>query len=146
MQIRYWALIIGIVYLLVGIVGFIPALYTAPPAGAPHLQATGAYGYLLGLFPVNVLHDLTHIVIGLLGIITFPRVGSARGFSRFLFLFYGVLAFIGFVPALFTVGGLIPLFGNDVWLHAATAVVSAYFGWIAEEPTYVEPYVAVAHH
>jgi hypothetical protein len=25
--------------------------------------------------------------------------------------------------------GLTPLFSHDVWLHAGTAVIAAYFGW-----------------
>lgn len=146
MQIRYWALVIGVVYLLVGIVGFVPALYSSPPASAPTVTVTAAYGYLLGLFPVNALHDIVHILIGLLGIGSGARINTARGYSRFLFLAYGALTFIGFIPGLDTLFGYVPLFGNDIWLHAGTALVSAYFGWIAEEPTYVEPYVAHAHH
>lgn len=134
MQTRYWALAIGVIYLVVGIVGFIPALYSSPPA-TPHVDVTASYGLLLGIFPVNALHDAFHILIGILGIISFRNVGAAQVYSRILFLVYGFLAIIGFIPQADTLFGLLPLFGNDVWLHAGTAVVSAYFGWIAGEQT-----------
>ncbi len=134
MQTRYWSLLVGVVYLLVGIVGFVPALYSSPPA-TPHVDVTAAYGLLLGLFPVNVLHDIVHILIGLAGIAAFARFGAAQTYSRLLFLVYGFLAIIGFIPQADTVFGLIPIFGNDIWLHAATAVVSSYFGWVAGEHT-----------
>ena len=36
---------------------------------------------------------------------------------------------MGLIPGLNTTFGLIPIFGNDVWLHALTALIAAYFGW-----------------
>lgn len=129
---RYFALVFGIVYLLVGILGFIPQLYTSPAANAPHVDVTGAYGYLLGLFPVNWLHDVVHILVGLAGIISYFRFRSARYYSRFLFLVFGLLTIFGFMPQANTLWGLVPLFGNDAWLHAATSLAGGFFGWVAD--------------
>lgn len=134
MQTRYWALAIGVIYLVVGIVAFIPALYTSPPA-TPHVDVTGSYGLLLGLFPVNVLHNVLHIIIGIIGIGVFGSGRASRAYSRALFLIFGLLAIMGFIPQANTVFGLIPIFDNDVWLHTATAIVSSYFGWVAGEST-----------
>lgn len=145
MQTRYFALGIGIVYLLVGIVAFIPVLYTSPPAGAPTLHATAGYGYLLGLFPVNALHNVVHILIGIAGIAASARIASARYYSQVLFLVYGFLAIIGFLPQLDTLFGWVPIFSGDTWLHAATAIVASYFGWVALESTAVEPAPAHSH-
>jgi hypothetical protein len=36
----------------------------------------------------------------------------------------------GLVPGLNTMFGLVPLFGNDIWLHALLAGIAAYFGWV----------------
>jgi hypothetical protein len=130
---RYFALVFGIVYLLVGILGFIPQLYTTPPTTAPHVDLTGAYGYLLGLFPVNWLHDVVHILVGLGGIISYARFRSAIYYSRLLFLVFGILTIFGFMPQANTLWGLVPLFGNDAWLHAATAVAGGFFGWVADD-------------
>jgi hypothetical protein len=39
---------------------------------------------------------------------------------------------MGMVPGLNTVFGLLPLHSHDVWLHAGTAAIAAYFGWRRE--------------
>ena len=59
-----FALIFGLAYLATGLMGLIPALLTPPPADAPPTTFTLMYGYLLGMFPVNLLHTLVHLVIG----------------------------------------------------------------------------------
>lgn len=146
MQTRLFSLVIGIVYLLIGIVGLIPAFYTSPPAGAPQVNVTASYGYLLGQFPVNILHDAVHIIIGLAGLLAAGRLASARVYSQTLFAVYGLLTFAGFIPQLDTIFGLVPIFGSDTWLHAATAVIAAYFGFVAVAPTHVEPAPEAAHH
>jgi membrane associated rhomboid family serine protease len=128
---RYFALAFGIVYVIVGIVGLIPAFYTTPPAGAPHVDVTGAYGYLFGIFPVNWLHDAVHILTGLAGIICSARLRPAVYYSRVLFLVFGLLTVLGFMPQADTLWGLVPIFGNDTWLHAATSIAGAFFGWVA---------------
>ena len=104
-MIRTFALVLGIVYIIAGIAGFIPAL-TPHSADMQPLSVEMAHGRALGLFPVNVLHNLVHIIVGALGI-------------------------LGLIPATNTTFGLIPIYGHDVWLHAGTALVAAYFGFIA---------------
>ncbi|GAC1445765.1 MAG: hypothetical protein NVSMB52_08190 [Chloroflexota bacterium] len=143
MQTRLFSLGIGIIYLLVGVAAFVPALYTSVPSDAPTLHMTTSYGYFLGLFPVNALHDVVHILIGLAGILASARIASARYYSQTLFLAYGLLTVMGFLPQLDTVFGYIPIFSSDTWLHAGTAIVASYFGWVAHEDTNVEP--APAH-
>lgn len=128
MQTRYFALVAGILYVLVGIAGFVPAFVTAPPAG-PDLAVESGYGRLFGLFPINVLHNLVHLAIGVWGVAAYGSFGAARAFARGLAIIYGVLALMGFFPGLNTMFGLAPLFGHDIWLHAVTAIVAAYFGF-----------------
>jgi len=129
---RYFALAFGVVYLIIGIVGFIPALYTAPPASAPHLDVTTAYGYLFGIFPVNALHDILHIVVGIAGILCYGSLRSSQYFGRLLFVVFGLLTVAGFISSTNTLGGLVPLFSGDTWLHAGTAILGAIFGWVTD--------------
>jgi hypothetical protein len=127
MTIRTFSLVVGIVYLLVGLLGFIDTLKSVPPADAPTLSVSAGYGYLLGLFPVNMLHNLVHLGIGVWGLMSYRNYPAARTFAYGLMIFYGALAVMGLIPMLNTTFGLIPIFGHDVWLHALTALAAAYF-------------------
>lgn len=143
---RYFTLLFGMFYVLVGIAGFIPGLNTAPPVGAPHLDQTASYGYLFGLFPINAWHNVVHILVGVAGLAAFPRFSLARGYCVWVFLVFGLLTFMGFIPQLDTVGGLIPLFSGDTWLNAATSVAGAFFAFVIPEPTRMDPAPATATH
>jgi hypothetical protein len=127
-HVRYFALVYGIVFLLVGIAGFIPGLVAPPEAGRDLTIATG-FGRLFNLFPVNVLHNLVHVAFGLWGIAAYRTFSASRSYARAVAVIYGVLTVMGLIPVLATTFGLIPLYGHDVWLHALLAIVAAYFGW-----------------
>jgi hypothetical protein len=129
MKTSTFALIIGIAYLGAGLLGLIPAALVPPPIDVPPTNFTLLYGYLLGLFPVNLLHSLMHIVIGAWGISAWSGRSSSITFARGLAILYGALALLGMFPVLNTAMGMIPIHGNDVWLHGITAALAAYFGW-----------------
>lgn len=88
---RLFALVIGIVFLLVGILGLL-------------LDPTK--GNLLGLFSVNIVHNLVHVLIGVLGIIA-AFTGWSRYYNRGLGIVYLLVGILGFIPAL-TPGGELP--------------------------------------
>ena len=129
MTARSFALAAGIAYLLVGVLGFLPGITQPPPAGSPDLAVDAGYGYLLGLFPINVLHNVVHLAVGAAGLAAYRSLRGGRTFARGLAIFYGALAVLGLIPGLNTTLGLIPIFGHDVWLHALTALAGAYFGF-----------------
>jgi hypothetical protein len=131
-MIKTFALIFGILYVIGGISGFIPAL-NPHHADMPPIAVDSFYGRALGLFPVNILHNFVHLAIGAWGIVASRSVSGARLFGRGLAIFYGLLAILGLIPATNTMFGLVPIYGNDVWLHAGTALIAAYFGFIARE-------------
>ena len=126
---RYFALIVGIVYVAVGIAGFFSGL--GDERATPGLQVESHYRDLFGLFPVNVLHNIVHLVVGVGGILAFATYNYARSYSRVLAIVYALLAVMGMFDAanLNTTFDYIPIFSHDIWLHAATAAVAAYFGW-----------------
>ena len=130
---QYFALIIGIFFLLCGVMGFIPA-FVKEPTVTPDIAGLGfttGYGNLLGLFPINVLHNVVHLVVGLLGIYASISLDSTRLYSGALGLFYGALTVMGLFPPTQSTLGFIPIFGNDIWLHGVTAAIAVYFGFIA---------------
>jgi hypothetical protein len=134
-HVRYFALVYGIVFLLVGIAGFIPG-FLAPPEEGRQLAVNTGFGRLFNLFPVNVLHNLVHIVFGIWGLAAYRTFSAARTYARAVAIIYGLLTVMGLIPVLSTTFGLIPIYGHDVWLHALLALVAAYFGWasVREEP------------
>ena len=124
-----FALVFGIAYLGAGLLGLVPAALMPPPADAPPTHLGLMYGYLLGLFPVNIVHTAVHLAIGAWGLAAWSGRTSAVGYARALAVLYGVLAVMGMLPILNTTFGLIPLHSHDIWLHALTALVAAYVGW-----------------
>ena len=131
-MVRTFALIFGIIYLLVGILGFIPGLYTHT-TDMPHPSVETGHGYLLGIFPINILHNIVHLLIGLWGLLASRSISGARLYAQVLAVVYGLLAIMGLIPATNMTFGLIPIHGNDVWLHALSALIAAYFGFVARD-------------
>ena len=110
---RIYAIVFGVVYTLVGILGFFVA-----PTLATHT---------LILFPVNVLHNIVHLADGLLGIGAFLTMRAVL-FGRFNAILFAILTIAGFLPQ--PLIGLVPLGGWDIPLHAATAILAAIGGWL----------------
>lgn len=127
MSIRSFATVFGVVFLLAGVAGFIPAL--SPVHAHPDLHVTAGSRLALGLFPVNVLHNLVHIAFGLWGLAAARSVAGARFYGKGVAVIYGLLTLLGLIPATNTTFGLVPIYGNDIWLHAALALVAGYFGF-----------------
>jgi hypothetical protein len=130
MNTRTFALIWGIAFLLAGASGFIPGLWH--PAGPDHppLVVDSFYGDALGLFPVNILHNIVHLLFGVWGLLAYKSFSAAKGFARAVAVIYAILLVAGLIPGLNTMFGFVPLFGNDVWLHALLAAPAAYFGFV----------------
>jgi hypothetical protein len=67
--------------------------------------------------------------VGIWGLLAARTFDAARTFSASIAIIFAVLTVMGLIPVLDTTFGLIPLFGHDIWLHALTAIVAAYFGF-----------------
>jgi len=130
MALRRFALIFGIVFLFVGAAGFIPGMVT--PHSHPDVTVTSGLGLELSLFPINVLHNIVHLLFGVWGLLAARSDSGSRGYAKAVAIIYGLLTVMGFIPALrlHTTFGLIPLYGNDIWLHALLAIVAGYFGFV----------------
>lgn len=133
MSTRYFALVYGIVFLLIGIAGFFSGLKTTP-AVTPDLTISLGFGLLFGLFPVNILHNIVHLLFGVWGLAAYRAFGAARLYAQAVAIIYAILGVFGFIPGLNTLFGLVPLYGNDIWLHFVLAAVAAYFGFFASRP------------
>ncbi len=120
---------VGIVLLVLGIAGFIPGLLQAPLIGDPALIVDQFYGRVFGLFPVNVLHNIVRIALGIWGIAAAKSLTDSVRYCRSVSVFYVVLMLMGLVPGLNTVFGLVPLHSHNIWFSALTALALGYFGY-----------------
>lgn len=107
--------IFGAVYLLVGLLGF------AVTGGVGFLATKG--GLLLGIFEVNPLHNIAHLLIGAaLLIAALSSVSAAKGVNTTVGAVYLLLGIVGF----FLVGtdlNILALNTPDHFLHLASAIV-----------------------
>lgn len=130
MNTKRMAMIFGIVFLAIGILGFVPGMVQPPAADDPDVAFDAGHGRLMGLFPVNVLHNIVHILFGLWGLAAARSFDGARGYFKVVAVAYALLAVMGLLPPpASTTFGLVPIHHHDVWLHAALALVAAYFGF-----------------
>ena len=130
---RYFTLLVGVAFLAAGIAGFIPFFTPPAPAGAPHLTISTSYGLLLGLFPVNIVHNFFHFSVGVFGVLSFREYARARRFCQFLGITLGILTVMGMIPTLNVVFGIWPLYGHAIWLHGVEAVIGVYLGFFANQ-------------
>ena len=109
------------VYLLVGIVGFVPPLLTGNLPGV-----IGPFsGYLLGLFAVNWFHSLAHLAIGAAGLAVHRSFSASRAYALVIGAAYAALFLLGILSGgVGTLGGLLPLNELDDALHAVTALAA----------------------
>lgn len=113
-MVRRVAMVFGIVFLLVGILGFVSP-------GGMSMGADPTPAMLLGLFPVNMLHNVVHLLFGVWGLVASRSFAGAKLYAQVGGVVYLVLALCGlFIPTTF---GLIPIGGNDIWLHALFGIV-----------------------
>lgn len=115
------ALVFGIVFLLVGILGLLTE------NGMSMNADMETSGMLLGLFPVNLLHNLVHLAFGVWGLLAARSHDGARTFGKVGAVVYAVLVLLAFVDP--TTFGLVPIGGNDIWLHAILAIGLAWIGF-----------------
>ena len=118
------ALVFGAVFVVVGLAGFLVS------GGHPAAGTTG--GALLGLFQVNVLHNIVHLAIGVAMIAAALRGDrAARTANRG----FGVLYLVLFVAGLVLVGSplnIVAINGGDNILHLVLGVVLAGVGFGAD--------------
>lgn len=133
MSTRTFALVWGIVFLGLAATGLVPGLLQETAAHDPDLAVDAMHGRALGIFPVNILHTLVHLAFGIWGIIAYRDWDKAKTYAKAVAVIYALFVVMGLVPGLDTTFGLVPLHGNDVWLHLILAVPAAYFGFVHKD-------------
>lgn len=135
MKVRSFALVAGVFFLFIGLAGFIPGFMTMPAGSptvsvdVPRLWFDDGYGYVLGLFPTNFIHNAVHIVVGVLGIAASTSWSGSLVYTRGFAIAYILIALMGLLPLTNTTFGAMPIYGNNVWLNAMTGAIALYLGF-----------------
>lgn len=114
------ALAVGAVFLLVGILGFIPGITTNYDTMTFAGHESNAL--LLGVFNVSVLHNIVHLAFGVAGVLMAPTFSAARAFLIGGGVIYLLLFIYGLVIDLNSAANFVPLNTADNWLHLILAV------------------------
>jgi uncharacterized protein DUF4383 len=114
------ATVVAAVFLLVGILGFIPGVTTHYDQLS--LAGHGSGALLLGLFAVSVLHNLVHAAFGVVGFLMARTAAGARNFLIWGGVVYAVLWIYGLIVAPTSDANFVPVNSADNWLHLVLAV------------------------
>jgi hypothetical protein len=115
------AILFGIVFLLVGVLGFVPGITT-----------TGQM--LLGIFHVNAVHNIVHLLSGAVALITgLTSTAAARTYFRVFGIVYALVAILGFFTGYGLLLGLISNNMADTWLHVLIALVALALGFVVQD-------------
>ncbi|WP_101950708.1 DUF4383 domain-containing protein [Mycobacterium sp. 3519A] len=118
----------GAVFLLVGVLGFIPGIttnYDMLTFAGHHSDAQ-----LLGIFNVSVLHNIVHLAFGVAGLALARTFNGAKGYLIGGGIIYAVLFLYGLLIDHGSGANFVPVNSADNWLHFALAVVMLALGFL----------------
>lgn len=115
------SLTLGIAYLLIGVLGFIPGI-TVSNGAVP------GQGLLLGIFAVNTIHNIAHLVLGAALVWAATTGAQVRMVSRGLAVVFAILV-VGSLVAPIVEG--VAINAPDTALHLASLLVTAAVGFMA---------------
>ncbi|MDG9687169.1 DUF4383 domain-containing protein [Streptomyces sp. DH18] len=113
-------MIVGAVFLLVGILGFIPGIttdYDTMEFASHHSEAK-----LLGVFQISILHNLVHLAFGFAGVAMARTASAARTFLLAGGAVYLVLWLYGLFVGHHSSANFVPLNTADNWLHLVLGI------------------------
>lgn len=113
--VRRAAATVGVIFLVIGVLGFIPGITTH--YGDLYWAGHQSEAKLLGVFQVSVLHNLVHLAFGVAGLALARTVSGARTFLVGGGAIYLVLWLYGLVTSNGSSANFVPFNGADDWLH-----------------------------
>jgi hypothetical protein len=123
------AMLVGVTFLLVGILGFIPGITTH--YGDLSFAGHDSRAKLLGIFQVSILHNIVHLLLGVVGVLLAKAPDTARTYLIGGGVVYLALWLLG------VVGGAdwVPVNTADNWLHFVLGLGMIGLGFVASRET-----------
>ncbi len=114
------ALLVGAVFLLVGILGFIPGVTT----NYDQLTLAGheSEAALLGIFDVSILHNILHLLFGVAGLLMARTYAAARGYLIGGGIIYLALFLYGLLIDHNSAANFVPVNTADNYLHLVLGI------------------------
>lgn len=132
LQTRNFALIAGMVMMMMGLIAFVPTLNITE--GLPLIKVNTSYGMFLDVFPLNIFNKVALILFGVAGIACYFSKSSSTHYSiiyaKVVFWVMGALAILGIIPMTNTLFGYWPLFGFEIFAHGIFAIAGGYYGYV----------------
>ena len=126
-MVKTLGMLFGIVFLAVGILGFVPGISASGPDGMP---------MLLGIFMVNTAHSIVHIASGTVFLIaSMSGAGAARLWFQLFGIVYAIVAVLGFRTPNGMLLGVISNNPADTYLHVGLAVAMLLIGFATPKQT-----------
>ncbi|WP_396932170.1 DUF4383 domain-containing protein [Mycolicibacterium sp.] len=120
------ALVVGAVFVIAGLLGFVPGITVGYDTMAVFGHQSGAL--LLGIFNVSILHNVVHLLFGVIGIAAALRFAAARAYLIIGGISYLLLFVYGLLIDHHSAANFVPLNNADDWLHLSIGVGMALLG------------------
>ena len=117
---RTIATAVGAVFLLVGILGFVPGITTN--YGSLEFAGHMSEAKLLGIFQVSILHNIVHLLFGVAGLALARRADTAISYLIGGGAIYLVLWIYGLLVGQNSTANFVPVNNADDWLHFVLGV------------------------
>jgi hypothetical protein len=121
---------VGAVFVLVGILGFVPGITS--DVDSMEFAGHESDAELLGIFEVSILHNLVHLLFGVAGLAMARRWDSARAYLIGGGLIYLVLWIYGLVVDKGSDANFVPVNTADDWLHLVLGLGMVALGLILQ--------------
>lgn len=113
-------MVVAAAFLLIGILGFVPGITT--DYDGMTFAGHESTAMLLGIFHVSILHNIVHLLFGVVGLLTARTVPGAIAFLLGGGVVYLVLWLYGLVIDHDSAANFVPVNTADNWLHLVLAV------------------------
>ncbi|HEV8177032.1 MAG TPA: DUF4383 domain-containing protein [Gemmatimonadales bacterium] len=117
---RKAAMAVGAVFLLIGVLGFIPGITS--DYGSMEFAGHNSGAKLLGLFEISILHNIVHILFGIAGLAAARTASGSRAYLVGGGVIYLVLWIYGLVVGTDSSANFVPLNNADNWLHLGLGI------------------------
>jgi hypothetical protein len=121
-MLKNMANVFGVVFILIGILGFIPVITTSD-------------GLLLGIFHVDTIHNIVHLLSGAVALWAGMTSASAsKTYFQVFGVVYALVTILGFIDySSDKLIGLMAINPADTYLHLVIALVALYFGFASKD-------------